>query len=470
MYMHLPSLWLCSAEGFYNLHSSAFLQVLLLLMAQTSSCPQPPSLNMWTGCLEAQMRAGDSPAKSSWSPCSPCPFHRCTAPPSMTNCLTPIKSTERSLFLIKTVQYTVIPHTVLTCCLPWCCGLMSLNYFLLRSRWPWGTSQKSSTIVTRYACVPRERATTTSLPWTMWQVALQMEKIRIKSTRKRRLRSTRLWTQKPRCPCPSSRGPRKGQNMRHEMMVCVYGLQFTFLTFLHVVGSVVVQDALPNRGWRSSWMGVRGKQIKTSWSLKTAMAFTEGVRESTMWLMWWVTGFFVKCTNPTKTQYSKYVFFFQSDPDQGQCSPHRSPSPTDDVFLGPTCSPPGHAPPPPPYMPPQPSIEEARQQMHSLLDDAFALVSPTSQGSAAGITLPGVNTNPPTSSPPSRGPRHWNPSYLALGPFPAVSMIPRSCADLLMLILNQNHVVYVEKPLKFGINIWTLRIHLFLQLIPVRGL
>ncbi|KAK1887839.1 UPF0606 protein KIAA1549 [Dissostichus eleginoides] len=72
----------------------------------------------------------------------------------------------------------------------------------------------------------------------------------------------------------------------------------------------------------------------------------------------------------------------------------------------------------PPYMPPQPSIEEARQQMHSLLDDAFALVSPTSQGSTAGITLPGVNSNPPLSSPPGRGPRPWGPSYQAHGPFP----------------------------------------------------
>ncbi|XP_010769706.1 UPF0606 protein KIAA1549-like isoform X2 [Notothenia coriiceps] len=107
-----------------------------------------------------------------------------------------------------------------------------------------------------------------------------------------------------------------------------------------------------------------------------------------------------------------------SDPDQGPGSPHSSSSPTDDVFLGPVCSPPGHAPPPPPYMPPQPSIEEARQQMHSLLDDAFALVSPTSQGSTAGITLPGVNSNPPLSSPPGRGPRPWGPSYQAHGPFP----------------------------------------------------
>ncbi|XP_030282152.1 UPF0606 protein KIAA1549 isoform X4 [Sparus aurata] len=110
---------------------------------------------------------------------------------------------------------------------------------------------------------------------------------------------------------------------------------------------------------------------------------------------------------------------YVSDPDQGPGSPHRSPSPTDDVFLGPASSPPGHAPPPPPYMPPQPSIEEARQQMHSLLDDAFALVSPTSQGSTAGITLPGVNSNPPASSPPGRGPRPWGPSFPALSPFPS---------------------------------------------------
>ncbi|KAM4733393.1 UPF0606 protein KIAA1549 isoform 4-T4 [Anableps anableps] len=109
---------------------------------------------------------------------------------------------------------------------------------------------------------------------------------------------------------------------------------------------------------------------------------------------------------------------YVSDPDQGPGSPQRSPSPTDDVFLGPASSPPGHAPPPPPYMPPQPSIEEARQQMHSLLDDAFALVSPTSQSSTAGITLPGANSNPQGTSPPDRGPRAWGPSYQALGPLP----------------------------------------------------
>uniref|UniRef100_A0A8C6T5G4 Si:ch211-1e14.1 n=1 Tax=Neogobius melanostomus TaxID=47308 RepID=A0A8C6T5G4_9GOBI len=111
---------------------------------------------------------------------------------------------------------------------------------------------------------------------------------------------------------------------------------------------------------------------------------------------------------------------YVSDPDQGPGSPFRSPSPTDDVFLGPACSPPGHAPPPPPYMPPQPSIEEARQQMHSLLDDAFALVSPTSQGSSAGITLPGVNGNHSSSSPPG----HWGSAYQPLGPFSTLSIPP----------------------------------------------
>ncbi|KAG7275954.1 hypothetical protein CRUP_037245, partial [Coryphaenoides rupestris] len=91
-------------------------------------------------------------------------------------------------------------------------------------------------------------------------------------------------------------------------------------------------------------------------------------------------------------------------------SPTRSPSPSDDVFLGPSSPPRGHAPPPPPYAPPQPSIEEARQQMHSLLDDAFALVSPTSQGSAPGVTLPGVgslNSPPLTLSQPPH-PQRYN--------------------------------------------------------------
>ncbi|XP_061773853.1 UPF0606 protein KIAA1549-like isoform X3 [Nerophis ophidion] len=108
---------------------------------------------------------------------------------------------------------------------------------------------------------------------------------------------------------------------------------------------------------------------------------------------------------------------FVSDLDQATGLTHRSPSPTDDVFLGFSSSPPGHAPPPPPYMAPQPSIEEARQQMRSLLDDAFALVSPTSQGSSAGVTLPGVNVNPSDTSPPDHGPRSWGLSYQGLGSY-----------------------------------------------------
>uniref|UniRef100_A0A4W4E3X4 Uncharacterized protein n=1 Tax=Electrophorus electricus TaxID=8005 RepID=A0A4W4E3X4_ELEEL len=116
-------------------------------------------------------------------------------------------------------------------------------------------------------------------------------------------------------------------------------------------------------------------------------------------------------TTDSDGTYKKYPgvnnIAYVSDPDQGP-EPN-SPSPTDDVFLGPVSPPPGHAPPPPPYLlPPQPSIEEARQQMHSLLDDAFALVSPTAQGGNAGLSLPAA-----PSSPPSRGPPPWGPSYLA---------------------------------------------------------
>ncbi|NWU95438.1 K1549 protein, partial [Upupa epops] len=44
------------------------------------------------------------------------------------------------------------------------------------------------------------------------------------------------------------------------------------------------------------------------------------------------------------------------------------------------------------YVPPQPSIEEARQTMHSLLDDAFALVAPSSQAvNSTSVTPPGIS-------------------------------------------------------------------------------
>ncbi|NXM90034.1 K1549 protein, partial [Oenanthe oenanthe] len=48
------------------------------------------------------------------------------------------------------------------------------------------------------------------------------------------------------------------------------------------------------------------------------------------------------------------------------------------------------------YVPPQPSIEEARQTMHSLLDDAFALVAPSSQAaSSTAVPPPGVPAGQP---------------------------------------------------------------------------
>ncbi|KAF5895448.1 uncharacterized protein DAT39_014840, partial [Clarias magur] len=127
-------------------------------------------------------------------------------------------------------------------------------------------------------------------------------------------------------------------------------------------------------------------------------------------------------TNDSDGTYKKYPgvnnVAYVSDPDQGPDL--QSPSPTDDVFLSSSSPPGGHIAPPPPYLPPQPSIEEARQQMHSLLDDAFALVSPTSQATNAGITLPGLGVrseNTALSSPPSRGPRPSGPSYPVLSPF-----------------------------------------------------
>ncbi|KAI1239254.1 hypothetical protein IHE44_0012369 [Lamprotornis superbus] len=51
------------------------------------------------------------------------------------------------------------------------------------------------------------------------------------------------------------------------------------------------------------------------------------------------------------------------------------------------------------YMPPQPSIEEARQTMHSLLDDAFALVAPSSQAAnATAVPPPGVPAGQPVTA------------------------------------------------------------------------
>ncbi|XP_037098946.1 UPF0606 protein KIAA1549-like isoform X1 [Syngnathus acus] len=99
---------------------------------------------------------------------------------------------------------------------------------------------------------------------------------------------------------------------------------------------------------------------------------------------------------------------YMSDPDLPP-DPGRSPSPTDEVFDGRA----GAG--PPPYMPPRPSIEEARQQMHSLLDDAFALVSPSSQGlSPAALPLARQWGSYPAG--PSHGPLHAMYAELGVSP------------------------------------------------------
>ncbi|XP_016121981.1 UPF0606 protein KIAA1549 isoform X1 [Sinocyclocheilus grahami] len=136
-----------------------------------------------------------------------------------------------------------------------------------------------------------------------------------------------------------------------------------------------------------------------------------------------------------------YVSDVDQLPDAG------SPSPTDEVFLDPGSPPSGQAPAPPSYVPPQPTIEEARQQMHSLLDDAFALVSPSSQGSPAPLTFTGVTavtgvggiTPGQPSSPSSRPARQWGsssyPAAPAHSPFSAryaeLGMSPTSVQGLL---------------------------------------
>lgn len=66
------------------------------------------------------------------------------------------------------------------------------------------------------------------------------------------------------------------------------------------------------------------------------------------------------------------------------------------------------------YIPPQPSIEEARQTMHSLLDDAFALVAPSSQPTNAMGAGTGVPASLPVNSTPSREERRatqWGSFY-----------------------------------------------------------
>ncbi|XP_055979945.1 UPF0606 protein KIAA1549 homolog [Sorex fumeus] len=66
------------------------------------------------------------------------------------------------------------------------------------------------------------------------------------------------------------------------------------------------------------------------------------------------------------------------------------------------------------YVPPRPSIEEARQTMHSLLDDAFALVAPSTQPPSAVAAGPGAPASLPVSGTPSREERRgaqWGSFY-----------------------------------------------------------
>ena len=73
--------------------------------------------------------------------------------------------------------------------------------------------------------------------------------------------------------------------------------------------------------------------------------------------------------------------------------------------------------------------------MHSLLDDAFALVSPSSQGSA-GVT--GISPALPSPSPQNRSARQWgSSSYPAVpthSPFSAVSLTPGDTVNPVVVV------------------------------------
>uniref|UniRef100_A0A8C5IUA5 KIAA1549 n=1 Tax=Junco hyemalis TaxID=40217 RepID=A0A8C5IUA5_JUNHY len=79
----------------------------------------------------------------------------------------------------------------------------------------------------------------------------------------------------------------------------------------------------------------------------------------------------------------------------------------------------------PQYVPPQPSIEEARQTMHSLLDDAFALVAPSSQAGSNAVPAPGGSAAQPVRS--REGGTASGPRYMEFGMTPpaAPGLLPR---------------------------------------------
>lgn len=129
---------------------------------------------------------------------------------------------------------------------------------------------------------------------------------------------------------------------------------------------------------------------------------------------------------PPGVNNSAYI----SDPDL-PAEPH-TPSSTE---LGKYSGLPPH---PAQYVPPQPSIEEARQTMHSLLDDAFALVAPSSQATnSVAITHSGGSGGQPTNGTPVRAAREtpnnqWGSPY---GPthtrYMEFGMTPPSAPSLL---------------------------------------
>ncbi|XP_053321233.1 UPF0606 protein KIAA1549 homolog isoform X2 [Spea bombifrons] len=101
---------------------------------------------------------------------------------------------------------------------------------------------------------------------------------------------------------------------------------------------------------------------------------------------------------------------YVSDPDL----PSDNPTPVSD--LGKFPGSPHRPPAPAQYVAPQPSIEEVRQTMQSLLDDAFALVAPGSQTSGVpGVTQTSGPSGPqPVSSTPARTgrtPAPWGSPY-----------------------------------------------------------
>ncbi|XP_040201334.1 UPF0606 protein KIAA1549 homolog isoform X2 [Rana temporaria] len=105
---------------------------------------------------------------------------------------------------------------------------------------------------------------------------------------------------------------------------------------------------------------------------------------------------------PPGVSNSAYV----SDPDL----PSDNPTSVSELGKYPGSLPRG--PPPAQYVAPQPSIEEVRQTMQSLLDDAFALVAPSSQSAVqAGNSPTGQQQNNDTPTRSGRGSTPWGAQY-----------------------------------------------------------